>query len=65
MKFDERENIEVKSLIDAVQLSMLAYDKGGMKEFESTLTEVPYGQSEILNILKSFQHLESGDPENK
>lgn len=65
LKFYEREIIEVKSLIDAVQISMLAYDRGGMKEFESILDDMPYGQSEIFNILKSFQHLEPGDPEKQ
>ncbi|MEN6292408.1 MAG: DUF1156 domain-containing protein [Methanobacterium sp.] len=65
LKFNEREAIEIKSLIDAVQISMLAYDKGGMKEFESALVDVPYDQNEIFNILKSFQHLEPGDPEKQ
>ncbi|QUH22359.1 DUF1156 domain-containing protein [Methanobacterium alkalithermotolerans] len=65
LKFDEREDIEVKNLIDAVQLGMLAYDKGGMREFESVLADIPYSQGEIFNILESFQHLESGDPEKQ
>ena len=44
LKFDEREVIEIKTLIDAVQKAMLSYEKGGMREFESILTEIPYTQ---------------------
>lgn len=65
LKFDERENIEVKNIIDAVQLSMLSYDKGGMKEFESTLANTPYSKREVYNILESFKHLNSRDPEKQ
>lgn len=65
LKYDERENIEVKTLIDAVQFSMLAYEKGGIREFESVLADVPYTQGEIYNILESFKHLESGDSEKQ
>jgi len=64
-KFNEREHIEVKSLIDAVQWSMSAYDMGGMREFESVLSNIPYSQSDVYNILESFQHLKSGDPEKQ
>lgn len=65
LKFDEREHIELKTLIDAVQLSMLAYEKNGMKEFEAVLADLPYTQGEIYNILESFKHLESGDSEKQ
>lgn len=65
LKFDERDDIEVKNLIDAVQLGMLAYDKGGMREFESVLTDIPYSQGEVYNILESFKHLDSGDSEKQ
>lgn len=65
LKYDERDEIEVKNLIDAVQLGMLSYDKGGMREFESILTDVPYSQSEIFNILESFKYLDSSDPEKQ
>ena len=65
LKYDEREEIEVKNLIDAVQLCMASYDKGGMRELESVLTDIPYSQSEVYNILESFKHLDSGDPEKQ
>lgn len=65
LRYDERENFEIKTLIDAVQFSMLAYEKGGMREFESVLSDIPYTQVEIFNILESLKHLESGDSEKQ
>ena len=65
LKFDERDKNEKRTLIDAVQWSMTAYDLGGMREFESALADIPYSQSEIYNILESFKHLDNGDSEKQ
>ena len=65
LKYDERDEIQVKNIIDAVQLGMLSYDKGGMREFESFLSDIPFSQGEIYNILESFNHLIQVIPKNK
>lgn len=65
LKFDEREIIEGKNLIDVVQLAMLSYEKGGIREFESFIKDTRYTQREIYNLLESFKHLDSGDPEKQ
>jgi hypothetical protein len=44
---------------------MLAYDRGGMREFESVLADIPYSQGEIYNILESFKHLNASDSEKQ
>lgn len=65
VKYDERNEIEVKSLIDAVQASMIAYENGGMKSFEAFSNETKYSNSDIFNVINSMQHLDPGDKERQ
>lgn len=65
LKFNERENINDRTLIDCVHLSMRAYESGGKREFESTLNNIQYSSLDIFNVLSAFQHLESGDSEKQ
>lgn len=63
--FEEREFINIRNLIDAVHASMLAYNRGGVREFENLLNDIQYSPSDIYNVLSAFQHLESDDPERQ
>lgn len=65
LSFEERESFESRSLIDIVQASMAAYEKSGMKEFESLVNDSPHSQKDIMNIISVFQHLEESTLEKQ
>jgi len=65
LRYNEREKIEVRTLIDAVHACMFAFEKGGLKEVEAAFNEMPYSRAEIKNVLQAFQYLKSGDPERQ
>lgn len=56
---------EVRTLIDAVHVVMFAYEKGGLSEVESAINDLPYGPSEIRNMLRAFLYLDSSDVEKQ
>ena len=56
---------EVRTLIDAVHQVMYAFEKGGLREVESVIADLPYGPSEIRNVLRAFLYLDSSDVERQ
>ena len=56
---------EIRTLIDAVHRVMYAFEKGGLREVESVIANLPYGPSEVWNVLRAFLNLDSSDVERQ
>ena len=56
---------EVRTLIDAVHQVMYAFEKGGLRAVESVIANLPYGPSEVWNVLRAFLYLGSSDVERQ
>jgi putative DNA methylase len=56
---------EVRTLIDAVHRVMYAFEKGGLREVESVIADLPYGPSEVWDVLRAFLYLDSSDVERQ
>ena len=56
---------EIRTLIDAVHRVMYAFEKGGLREVESVIANLPYGPSEVRNVLRAFLYLDSSDVERQ
>ena len=65
LNFQERDTIELDSIIGTIHSAMAAYEKAGENEFNSLIIESPYSQSEIFNVISSFQYLKNSDPEKQ
>jgi len=66
LSYREREKVgEVRTLIDAVHQVMYAFEKGGLREVESVIANLPYGPSEVRNVLRAFLYLDSSDVERQ
>jgi len=65
LKYNERERLEMNSLIDAVHFVMVTFEKGGYAEIEMEADNIPFGRSEIKNVLVAFQSLQPGDVERQ
>jgi len=65
LTYEDREHIEVKSLIDSVHLIMRTFDKSGFSEVTKVIDNIPYSRKEIKDVLESFKALDPDDPERK
>ena len=66
LSYREREKVgEVRTLIDAVHQVMYAFEKGGLREVESVIADLPYGPSEVRDVLRAFLYLDSSDVERQ
>jgi len=44
---------------------MYAFEKGGLRAVESVIADLPYGPSEVRNVLRAFLYLDSSDVERQ
>mgnify|MGYP001095879987 CR=1 FL=1 len=65
LKFNERDHIGMDSLIDAVHCTMKSFEKGGYAEVERVMNDIPYGRTEIKDVLIAFQSLSPDDSERQ
>ncbi len=66
LSYRERGELEeVRTLIDAVHRVMYAFEKGGLRAVESVIADLPYGPSEIRDVLRAFLYLDSSDVERQ